>query len=158
MWTKRSCTLLLAVFLLFLPAVSYCTDTTNIQDNATVTMQYSQYNRLKEIMNEQSMQITKLEGIISLLKQNSTEDKETLLTLQAQLNDCKTRLTIAQDLLTKQGEKLTEVNSLLMSNEESLKTLTKQIKVMERTISRLERQRDVWMVIAGAFALYNVYN
>lgn len=158
MWIKRSCTLLLAAFLLSLPAVSYCTDTMNKQDNATVTMQYSQYNRLKEIMNEQSMQITKLEGIISLLKQNSTEDKETLLTLQTQLNDCRTRLTIAQDLLTKQGEKLTEVNSLLMSNEESLKTLTKQIKVMERTISRLERQRDVWMVIAGAFAIYNVCN
>ena len=117
-------------------------------DPQTVVISIEQYNELKRTTTEQEMTLNQLQAIISKLKRNSQTDKETLTTLNNQLQDCRNRLTNAQDLLTTQNSKLNEANSLLKDNAISIEKLTKQIKSLERQNKMLKT--GIWVAgIAG---------
>lgn len=136
------------------PAVSYCSDTTVTQEPQQVTMQLSQYNKLKEIINQQDMTLTQLQVKLSLLKQNSTTQSQTLIELQTQLDNCRAQLILTKSQLTTASDSLTEAEETLKKQEESLKLLTAQIKQMGHHASVLQRQRDMWAV--GCVALAGV--
>lgn len=141
-----------------LPVVSYCSDTTTQQDSQQVTMQMSQYNRLKEIINQQDMTLTQLQVKLSLLKQNSTTQSQTLIELQTQLDNCRAQLILTKSQLTNASDSLTKAEETLKRQEESLQILTAQIKKLEHHISILQRQRDTYAAICGGLVGYIVYD
>jgi chromosome segregation ATPase len=145
------------LLLLWVPVAGYCTDTTLQPENQLVTMQRSQYNRLKEIINQQDMTLTQLQVKLSLLKQNSTTQSQTLIELQTQLDNCSAQLILTKSQLTTASDSLTKAEETLKKQEESLQILTKQIKQMEHHASVLQRQRDTYAGLAGLLGAIAIF-
>ena len=158
MWTKiisrkTLVSMLLSVFFL-LPLFTVSADTTTAEQPQTITMQYNQYSRLNEIMNQQEMTLTTLEAKLKVLEQSSTADKQTLIQLNDTLEHCNNQLTAAKQQLTNANSSLTKAEETLKKQNESLQILTSQIKKLENKEKTLRRQRDMYGVLAGTLLIY----
>ena len=150
---RKLCAVLLSCLLL-LPLAGWAADTTTARQQQTVTMRVEQYNRLKQIINQQELTLETLQLKLTMLGQNSVQDKQTLLQLQDELTSCKTELMQTQQSLTSAKKSLTLAESSLKKQNESLQTLTAQINAMTDEQKRLKRQRTTWAMIAGVAALW----
>ncbi|WP_427112462.1 hypothetical protein [Megasphaera sueciensis] len=172
MWKIKKLGLLLCCLLfLSLPAAGFCTDTTTAQEPQTVSVPLTQWNSLNSQINQQWTIIAQQEEIsaqlrskLNLLSQNSTEQVQTLTTLDNQLTACKsqlvtvqTQLTTAQSSLTNSMQVLNNQKQTLQQNEILLNQLTAEIKQMEHHASVLQRQRDMWAVVAIGLTGYIVH-
>lgn len=150
---KRKLGIALFAYCLLLPSAGWAADTTMTAPQ-TVTMQASQYNKLKEIINQQEMTLETLPLKLTTLRQHSSADKQALLQLQNELTSCRAELTRTQQSLTSAKASLTSAESSLKKQSESLKTLITQINLMTNEKKRLKRQRNTWAVIAGVAAFW----
>lgn len=117
-------------------------------------MQQSQYNRLKEIINQQELTLETLQLKLNLLSQHSSVDKQTLMQLQNKLTSCRAELTqTQQSLLTAKASLMSAENSL-QRQEKSLQMLTEKIKVEEHKAMVARRQRDTYAMLAGVLLIY----
>lgn len=121
----------------FLPAI--CTAT---EMPPQVTISRTQYNQLKSIINEQESLLTQLETKLTQLEQTSPE----LLTMLAE----------QKELLIKTQERLRNAETLLALSKiereklnQSLETLSEQIKKQQAVSKRRERQKAFWGVVGG---------
>lgn len=155
---KKSILLLIFALGLWLPSAGYSADTTTTAPQPTVTMQLSQYNRLKTIINQQEMTLAMLETKLAVLSSNSTEQTAILTQLQAELANCKTGLNKTKQSLTIANSSLSKAEETLQRQEKSLQTLTVQIKQLAHKQAVLRRQRDTWRILAigiGGYLLYD---
>lgn len=150
---RRKLLLLCCLFVFALSSDGLAADTT-MTATQTITMQASQYNRLKEIISQQEMTLETLQLKLTMLSQNSTADKQTLIRLSDDLTNCKTELMQTQQSLTSANASLTSAENSLQRQEESLQTLTEKINSMADEQKRLKRQRNTWAVLAGVAALW----
>ena len=151
---KRNLCAVLLSCLLLLPSAGWAADTTTARPMQTVTMQQSQYNRLKEIINQQSLILETLQLKLTTLSQHSTADKQTLMQLQDELTSCRAELTqTQQSLLTAKASLMSAENSL-QRQEKSLQMLTEKIKVEEHKAMVARRQRDTYAMLAGVLLIY----
>lgn len=150
---RRKLLLLCCLLVFALSSADLAADTTTTAPQ-TVTIQASQYNKLKEIINQQEMTLETLQLKLTMLSQNSTADKQTLIQLSGNLTSCRTELTQTQQLLTSAKVSLTLAENNLKKQSEYLQTLTAQINAMTDEQKRLKRQRNTWAVIAGVAVLW----
>ena len=151
---KRNLCAVLLSCLLLLPSAGWAADTTTARPMQTVTMQQSQYNRLKEIINQQSLILETLQLKLTTLSQHSTADKQTLMQLQDELTSCRAELTqTQQSLLTAKASLMSAENSL-QRQEKSLQMLTEKIKAEEHKAMVARRQRDTYAMLAGVLLIY----
>lgn len=151
---KRNLCAVLLSCLLLLPSAGWAADTTTARPMQTVTMQQSQYNRLKEIINQQELTLETLQLKLNLLSQHSSVDKQTLMQLQNKLTSCRAELTqTQQSLLTAKASLMSAENSL-QRQEKSLQMLTEKIKVEEHKAMVARRQRDTYAMLAGVLLIY----
>lgn len=156
--TKNICRLLLLLSLLLLSPSCYSADTTTTEPQQTVTMQLSQYNRLRTIINQQEMTLATLETKLAVLGSNSTEQTAILTQLQNELTSCKTELDKTKQSLTSANDSLSKAEETLRKQAESLQTLTMQINKLAHKQAVLRRQRDTWRVLAVGLAGYIAYD
>ena len=150
---RKLCAVLLSCLLL-LPSAGWAADTTTARPMQTVTMQQSQYNRLKEIINQQELTLETLQLKLNLLSQHSSVDKQTLMQLQNKLTSCRAELTqTQQSLLTAKASLMSAENSL-QRQEKSLQMLTEKIKAEEHKAMVARRQRDTYAMLAGVLLIY----
>ena len=140
--------------LLLLPLAGWAADTTTAGPQQTVTMRVEQYNRLKQIINQQELMLETLQLKLNLLSQHSSADKQTLLQLQDELTSCRAELTQTQQSLLTAKASLMSAEEILRKQEESLRTLTEQINSMTHKEMIMKRQRNTWAVIAGVAAVW----
>lgn len=121
----------------FLPAICSATELP-----PQVTVSRMQYNQLKNIINEQESLLTQLEVKLAQLKQTSPE----LLTM----------LSEQKELLKKTQERLRNAETLLALSKiereklnQSLETLSKQIKHQQAVSKRKEIQTALWAGLVG---------
>lgn len=151
---KRNLCAVLLSCLLLLPSAGWAADTTTARPMQTVTMQQSQYNRLKEIINQQELTLETLQLKLNLLSQHSSADKQTLMQLQNKLTSCRAELTqTQQSLLTAKASLMSAENSL-QRQEKSLQMLTEKIKAEEHKAMVARRQRDTYAMLAGVLLIY----
>lgn len=150
---KRNLCAVLLSCLLLLPSAGWAADTTTARPMQTVTMQQSQYNMLKEIINQQELTLETLQLKLNLLSQHSSADKQTLMQLQNELTSCRAELTQTQQSLLTAKSSLMSAESTLKKQEESLRTLTEKIAVEEHKAMVARRQRDTYAVLAGVAVL-----
>ena len=150
---KRNLCAVLLLCLLLLPLAGWAANTTTAGPQQTITMQQSQYNRLKEIINQQELTLETLQLKLNLLSQHSSADKQTLMQLQNELTSCRAELTqTQQSLLTAKASLMSAENSL-QRQEKSLQMLTEKIKAEEHKAMVARRQRDTYAVLAGVAVL-----
>ena len=147
------CAVLLSCLLL-LPLAGWAADTTTAGPMQTVIMQQSQYNVLKEIINQQELTLETLQLKLNLLSQHSSADKQTLIQLRDELTSCKTELTQTQQSLTSAKASLMSAENSLQRQEESLRMLTEKIAVEEHKAMVARRQRDTYAMLAGVLLIY----
>lgn len=141
---RKLCAVLLSCWLL-LPLVGWAADTTT--EPQTVTMQWQQYNQLKQIISEQETSLNELQSKLDKLSSNSA-------TLQAQLAQAREQLQKTSSSLTTAESSLQTANSDLLKQNESLQTLTAQINSIIDEKKKIKRQRDTWAAVAViAFAI-----
>lgn len=156
--TKNICRVLLLLSLLLLSPSCYSADTTTTEPQQTVTMQLSQYNRLKTIINQQEMTLATLETKLAVLSSNSTEQEAILTQLQDELMSCKNELDKTRQSLTSANISLIKAEETLQRQAESLKTLTQQIKQLVHKQAVLRRQRDTWRALTIGIVGYIAYD
>lgn len=120
------------------------------EQNTTIVMSMTQYNRLKQIIEAQDSRLTQLQSKLNLLKSNSGEASRELEKSQNQLNVLKSELTETQKSLESARISLVQAEEILKKQEISLQILTKEIKALEHKQTVIRRQRDVY---ATLFAL-----
>ena len=120
------------------------------EQQTTITMSLTQYNRLKEIIETQDNRLIQLQSKLNMLKKNSTMESKELTESQEQLTKLKEELKITQESLENAKISLAQASETLQRQEASLQTLTKEIKSMEHKQTVMRRQRDVY---ATLFAL-----
>ena len=150
---RKLCAVLLSCLLL-LPSAGWAADTTTAGPMQTVTMQQSQYNMLKEIINQQELTLETLQLKLTTLSQHSTADKQTLLQLQDELTSCRAELTQTQQSLLTAKSSLRSAENSLQRQEESLQMLTEKIAVEEHKAMVARRQRDTYAMLAGVLLIY----
>ena len=150
---KRNLCAVLLLCLLLLPLAGWAADTTTAGPQQTVTMRVEQYNRLKQIIDQQELALETLQLKLTTLSQHSTADKQTLLQLQDKLTSCRAELTQTQQSLLTAKSSLMSAESTLKKQEESLRTLTEKIAVEEHKAMVARRQRDTYAVLAGVAVL-----
>ena len=150
---RKLCAVLLSCLLL-LPSAGWAADTTTAGPQQTITMQASQYNRLKEIINQQSLILETLQLKLTTLSQHSTADKQTLMQLQDELTSCRAELTQTQQSLLTAKSSLRSAENSLQRQEESLQMLTEKIAVEEHKAMVARRQRDTYAMLAGVLLIY----
>ena len=151
---KRNLCAVLLSCLLLLPLAGLAANTTTAGPQQTITMQASQYNRLKEIINQQSLILETLQLKLTTLSQHSTADKQTLLQLQDELTSCRAELTQTQQSLLTAKSSLRSAENSLQRQEESLQMLTEKIAVEEHKAMVARRQRDTYAMLAGVLLIY----
>lgn len=121
----------------FLPAI--CTAT---ELPPQLTISRTQYIELKNIINEQESLLTQLERKLKQLEQTSpelskmlSEQKKLLIKTQERLRNAETLLALSKI----EREKLNQ----------SLQTLSEQIKHQQAVNRRRERQKAFWGVVGG---------
>nr|DAQ36430.1 MAG TPA: SECRETED 45 KDA PROTEIN CYCLE, PEPTIDOGLYCAN, CHAP, CELL [Caudoviricetes sp.] len=148
---RKRLSLLLALSLLSAPclSISYAQAPPVAE---TVTMQRTQYERLKSIASNQQMRLDQLESKLNLLENNSTEASQELTELQNQLTECRKELMITQEQLRSAEISLQKAEESLMKLQTSLNKLTKKIDERTHDVRLAKRQRNLWSYIAGAVA------
>ena len=143
--------LLLALSLLLSPClrISYAQAP---QATETITMQRTQYERLKSIASNQQMRLDQLEMKLNDLENNSTEASQELTELQNQLIECRKELMITQEQLQSAEISLQTAEESLMKLQISLDRLTEKIDELTHDLKLAKRQRNLWSYIAGAVA------
>ena len=109
----------------------------------TITMQLTQWNKLKQDLIAQENDLTQLKQKLKQLKSTSSEQMQLLENLQSELNATRQNLTNA-------NASLIECRNELEKSKASLETLKVQIKAMEHKQVVMRRQRDAY---AFGFAL-----
>lgn len=151
MWKIRKGFILLAVLLSLL--LSPCAYISYAQVPAeTVTMQRTQYEKLKSIAQNQQMRLDQLEMKLNRLEINSTEASQELTELQNQLTECRKELMRTQEQLRSAEISLKTAEENLMKLQTSLDKLTKKIDDLTHDVKLAKRQRNLWSYIAGAVA------
>lgn len=156
MWLKKLC--ILSLFLLWLPAAGFCTDTTTASDNQTVTLSIAQYNKLSQIISQQELTLDQLQTKLNLLSQNSTVQQQTLTTLNSQLTACKQTIVTTKQSLTSATTSLQAAEITLQQQEKSLEMLQGQVKALEHHAVVLQRQRDTWAVGYGVLVCVVIHD
>jgi len=156
MWLKKLCMSL--SFLLLLPVVGFCTSTTTISGDQTVTLSIAQYNQLSQIISQQEVISDQLQAKLQTLSQNSTVQQQTLTTLSSQLAACKQTIATTKQSLTSATTSLQAADQTLQRQEKSLETLQTQVKALEHHAAVLQRQRDMWAVGCGVLAAVVVHD
>lgn len=141
--------LLLALSLLFAPCLSISYAQVPAE---TVTMQRTQYEKLKSIAQNQQMRLDLLESKLNQLESNSTEASQELTELQNQLIECRKELMRTQEQLQSAEISLKTAEENLMKLNLSLDRLTKKIDELTHDLKLTKRQRNLWSYIAGAVA------
>ena len=107
-----------------------------------ITLSLTQYNQLKVIINQQEQLLTELSGKLDQLEQTSpellktlSEQKELLSRTQERLKNAETSLVLSKYYLEKQNQ--------------SLQTLSEQIKKQKDVNRRRERQKAFWGGVVG---------
>ena len=118
----------------------------------TVTMQRTQYEKLKSIAQNQQMRLNELETKLNQLENNSTEASQELTELQNQLIECKRELIETQKQLQSAEISLKTAEENLLKLQTSLDRLTKKIDELTHDVKLAKRQRNLWSYIAGAVA------
>ena len=151
MWKRRKLSLLLALSLLSAPclSISYAQAPQAVE---TVTMQRTQYEKLKSIAQNQQMRLDQLEMKLNRLEINSTEASQELTELQNQLTECRKELMRTQEQLQSAEISLQTAEENLMKLQISLDRLTKKIDELTHDLKLAKRQRNLWSYIAGAVA------
>lgn len=151
MWKRRKLSLLLALSLLSAPclSISYAQAPVAVE---TVTMQRTQYERLKSIASNQQMRLDLLEMKLNQLENNSTEASQELTELQNQLTECRKELIEAQKQLQSAEVSLQTAEENLMKLQNSLNKLTEKIDELTHDLRLTKRQRNLWSYIAGTVA------
>lgn len=153
MWKIRKGIILLAFLLsLLLPPCSYISYSAAPQATETVTMQRTQYERLKTIASNQQLKLNELELKLNQLENNSTEASQELTELQNQLIECRKELMRTQEQLQSAEISLQTAEENLMKLNLSLDRLTKKIDELTHDLKLAKRQRNLWSYIAGAVA------
>jgi chromosome segregation ATPase len=151
MWKRRKLSLLLALSLLLSPC-PYISYAQAPQAAETVTMQRTQYERLKSIASNQQMRLDLLKMKLNLLESNSTEASQELIELQNQLTECRKELMRTQEQLQSAEISLRTAEENLTKLQNSLDRLTKKIDELTHDLRLAKRQRNLWSYIAGAVA------
>ena len=148
---RKRLSLLLALSLLLSPcsSISYAQAPPAAE---TITMQRTQYEKLKSIANNQQMRLDLLETKLSQLENNSTEASQELTELQNQLTECKKELMRTQEQLRSAEISLQTAEESLTRLQISLNKLTKKIDDLTHDLKLAKRQRNLWSYIAGAVA------
>lgn len=148
---RKRLSLLLALSLLSAPclSISYARAPQAVE---TVTMQRTQYERLKSIASNQQMRLDQLESKLNQLESNSTEASQELTELQNQLTECRKELIETQKQLQSAEISLQTAEESLMKLQISLDRLTKKIDELTHDLKIAKRQRNLWSYIAGAVA------
>lgn len=148
---RKRLSLLLALSLLSAPclSISYAQAPRAVE---TVTMQRTQYEKLKSIASNQQMRLDLLESKLNLLESNSTEASQELTELQNQLTECKKELMKTQKQLQNAEVSLQTAEENLTKLQNSLDRLTKKIDELTHDLRLAKRQRNLWSYIAGAVA------
>lgn len=151
MWKRRKLSLLLALSLLSAPclSISYAQAPQAVE---TVTMQRTQYEKLKSIAQNQQMRLDLLESKLNLLESNSTEASQALTELQNQLIECRKELIETQKQLQSAEISLQTAEENLTKLQNSLDRLTEKIDELTHDLKIAKRQRNLWSYIAGAVA------
>lgn len=148
---RRKLSLLFALSLLFYPC-SYVSYSAALLTPETVTMQRTQYEKLKTIASNQHLKLNELELKLNLLESNSTEASKELTELQNQLIECRKELMRTQEQLQSAEVSLQTAEENLMKLQISLDRLTKKIDELTHDLKIAKRQRNLWSYIAGAVA------
>lgn len=151
MWKRRKLSLLLALSLLLSPC-SYISYSAAPQVTETVTMQRTQYEKLKSTASNQQMRLNELEIKLNKLESNSTEASQELIELQNQLIECRKELMRTQEQLQSAEISLRTAEENLTKLQNSLDRLTKKIDELTHDLKLAKRQRNLWSYIAGAVA------
>ena len=151
MWKRRKLSLLLALSLLSAPclSISYAQAPQAVE---TVTMQRTQYEKLKSIAQNQQMRLDQLEMKLNRLEINSTEASQELTELQNQLTECRKELMRTQEQLQSAEISLQTAEENLMKLQISLDRLTKKIDELTHDLKLAKPLRNLWSYIAGAVA------
>ena len=151
MWKRRKLSLLFALSLLSAPclSISYAQAPQAVE---TVTMQRTQYEKLKSIAQNQQMRLNELEIKLNRLESNSTEASQELTELQNQLTECKKELMRTQEQLQSAATSLRTAEENLTKLQNSLDRLTEKIDELTHDLKIAKRQRNLWSYIAGAVA------
>lgn len=137
---------------LLLSPCSYISYSAAPQAVETVTMQRTQYEKLKSIVQNQQIRLDQLEMKLNDLESNSTEASQELTALQNQLIECKKELMRTQEQLQSAEISLQTAEENLMKLQTSLDKLTKKIDELTHDVKLAKRQRNLWSYIAGAVA------
>lgn len=148
---RKRLALLLALSLLLSPC-PYISYAQAPQAAETVTMQRTQYERLKNIAQNQQMRLDQLEMKLNNLENNSTEASQELTALQNQLIECRKELIETQKQLQSAEISLQTAEENLTRLQISLNKLTKKIDDLTHDLKLAKRQRNLWSYIAGAVA------
>lgn len=151
MWKRRKLSLLLALSLLSAPclSISYAQAPQAVE---TVTMQRTQYEKLKSIAQNQQMRLNELEIKLNRLESKSTEASQELTELQNQLTECRKELIETRKQLQSAEISLKTAEENLLKLQTSLDKLTQKIDELTHDVKLAKRQRNLWSYIAGAVA------
>ena len=148
---RKRLSLLLALSLLSAPC-SYISYAQAPVATETVTMQRTQYEKLKSTASNQQMRLDLLESKLNLLESNSTEASQELTELRNQLAECRKELMRTQEQLQNAEVSLQTAEENLTKLQISLDELTKKIDDLTHDVKLAKRQRNLWSYIAGAVA------
>ena len=142
--TYFACMLVFALFCFALPCLSAAPDPIPVGYKIVPT---EKLDELKNNNDKLVLKLAELEQKLSLLKTPSNELLEQLVTAKSELELCKQDLASAK-LSLKNAKSLQE--RTLVSLEVLEQKLEQERKQQAKTESRLRRQRDTWLFIAGA--------
>ena len=148
--SKVTLSMFLCVSLSSFSCLGVGADTPPTEQQTTITISMTQYNRLKTIIERQDNRLTQLQSKLNMLKNNSMSASSELTESQNELSKLRSELMATQKSLESARISLAQAEETLQRQEESLQTLTKQIKQMEHKQTVMRRQRDVY---ATLFAL-----
>lgn len=144
MW-KLSKSIAIGFFLLSLsclsPVISFGEETTGLPTQ-------EEWNQFKADWIDQQNDLNLLQIKLNALSQNSTEQQQTVMRLQTQVDSLQNRLTRAKQNLQNVNESLTEAKKELQETRSSLERLKKEIETLKHQIVIAKRQRDVWAGIS----------
>lgn len=123
------------------PAFSFGEETTGLPTR-------EEWNQFKTDWIDQQNDLNLLRTKLDVLSQNSTEQQQTVMTLQTQVDSLQSRLTRARQNLQTANESLTEARKELQETRNSLEELKKEIEALEHQLVIAKRQRDVWAGIS----------
>lgn len=123
------------------PAISFGEETTGLPTQ-------EEWNQFKIDWIDQQNDLNLLQAKLDVLSQNSTEQQQTVMKLQTQVDSLQNRLTRARQNLQTANESLTEAKKELQETRNSLEELKKEIEALEHQLVIAKRQRDVWAGIS----------